>query len=220
MTDTPAPYTGHASAEPDGPAQPEGPPQPAFPTVYSPRLVTWHSRVLLIAVVVLAVVAAILNAVGGQGFPGAAPIEQLYCFGLIVDLVAVSIVVAALGVVEFVRRRNADRRGQPLNTRFSVFAIFAIALAFLALIAWAIGGGLEQFDFLLQGVRGRYMYHTGGLFAAGIPWALAAIFGAWGFRPRGNLVTNVLAGVAIGIWLLLAVLMTIAALVYGAGLSD
>ena len=64
------------------------------------------------------------------------------------------------------------------------------------------------------------MYHTGGLFAAGIPWALSLIFGAWGFRPKGNPVTNALAIAAIAIGGLLAVVATVAALVYGAGLSD
>jgi preprotein translocase subunit SecG len=64
------------------------------------------------------------------------------------------------------------------------------------------------------------MYHTGGLFAAGIPWALGVIFGAWGFRPGANRVTNVLAIVALVLGLFLAVVTTIASVVYGLGYSD
>ena len=88
------------------------------------------------------------------------------------------------------------------------------------MLAWILGGGPTQLIDLAQGLRARYMYHTGGLFVAGIPWALSLIFGAWGFRPKGHTVTNVLAIVAIVVGVLLAVVATVAALVYGAGLSD
>jgi hypothetical protein len=101
-----------------------------------------------------------------------------------------------------------------------VFGFIAIVMAGLTLLAWVVGDGPTQIIDLAQGLRARYMYHTGGLFAAGIPWALSLIFGAWGFRPKAHLVTNVLALVAVAIGLLLAVVAVVAALVYGAGLSD
>ncbi|CAN5537267.1 hypothetical protein BH09ACT4_BH09ACT4_25790 [soil metagenome] len=200
--------------------EPSTPPQPAFPTVYAPTPVTWHSRVVLLSVAGLAVVAAILTAVGSTGFPGAAPVEQLYCYGLIVDLVAVAVVVGVLAIIEFIRRADRPRYERPFNRRLSVFAILALFLSAIALFAWCAAGGAEQFGYLLGGLRTRYMTATGSLFAAGIPWALGAIFGVWGFRPRANRATNVLAIVAMIIWLALAVFSTIAALVYGAGLSD
>jgi hypothetical protein len=188
--------------------------------VYAPRPVTWHSRILLIAVAVIAVVAAVLTTLGGRGFPYNAPIEQLYCFGLTVDLVATAIALVALAVVEFIRRANPELRARPLNTRPSVFAIVAVSLSGLALLAWAVGGGLVELITLLSDVRTRYMNHTGGLFLAGIPWALGMVFGAWGFRPGGHRVTSILALVAVVVGVLLAVPTTAAALVYGAGLSD
>lgn len=202
------------------PPAPTGPPQPAFPVVYAPRTVTWHSRILLIAVAVLAIVAAVLTTVGGQGFPYNAPIEQLYCFGLTVDLVGTVIALGALTVVEFMRRADPARRALAVSTRPSVFAIIALALSVFALIAWTIGGGLFELIDLLSGMRTRYMNHTFGLFIAGIPWALGMVFGVWGFRPGGHRTTNVLALVAIAIGLLLAAASVAAALVYGAGLSD
>jgi hypothetical protein len=64
------------------------------------------------------------------------------------------------------------------------------------------------------------MYHTGGLFIAGIPWVLSLVFGALGFRPGGHRASNALALAAIAISGLLAVVALVAALVYGAGLSD
>lgn len=187
------------------------------PPIYS---VTWHSRVLLIGVAAAALLAGILTAVGAANFPGAAPVEQLYAFGLIVDLIAVTVVLGALLIVEFVRRGNPARATLPVNTRPSVFAIIAIVLSAIALLAFLTTGAGEQIGYLIQGIRGRYMYWTGGLFVAGIPWALGAIFGAWGFRPRANTATNVLAAIAIVSWVLLAALTTTAALIYGAGLSD
>jgi hypothetical protein len=220
MSDQPAPYTGHASQ----PAQPDaalsGPPQPAHPTLTAPRPAAWHSRALLLALTGVALVGLVLTWIGGQGFPYNAPVEQLYCFGLVVDLFATAIAAGILAIVEFTRRGNPDRASRPTDTRISVFAILAIALSALAAIAWAAGGGIEQLVLLLQGVRTRYMYATGSLFLAGIPWALGMVFGAWGFRPGGHRITNVLALVAVGLGVLLIIPTATAALVYGAGLSD
>lgn len=196
---------------------------PVAPVVPGPSpgyTVVWHSRAVLIGVAGAALLAAILTAVGSANFPGAAPIEQLYAFGLIVDLIAVIVAVGALIIVEFVRRASPYRSAAPVSTRPSVFAIVAIVMAAIAFVGFATAGGGEQLAYLVQGIRGRYMYWTGALFVAGIPWALAAIFGAWGFRPRGHLVTNILAAVSVVVWLLLAALTTTAALIYGAGLSD
>lgn len=190
---------------------------PGPPPVYA---VAWHSRALLIGVAGAALVMLILTIVGSANFPGNAPVEQIQAFGMIVDLIAVVVVVGALLVVEFVRRGNAARATLPVNVRPSVFAIIAIVLSAIALVAFLTTGAGEQIGYLVQGIRGRYMYWTGGLFVAGIPWALGGIFGAWGFRPRANTATNILAAVAIGIWLLLAALTTTAAVIYGLGLSD
>ncbi|MBX3194674.1 MAG: hypothetical protein KF727_06190 [Microbacteriaceae bacterium] len=200
---------------------PDGPPQPAFPTVVAPRPVTWHSRAVLIGMAGFALVAAILTLVGGAGFPYNAPVEQIYCIGLAVDLAAVVITLGVLTAQELTRRRSPERRAAPVNGAPSVLALVGIALSAATLVAWAALGGVEQLGFLLTGIRGRYMYHTGGIFIAGIPWALGMIFGAWGFRPGGgHRVTNVLALVSIGIGVFLAVVSVIAALVYGADLSD
>jgi hypothetical protein len=217
------PYTGSTSETPPAPTKPAAPEHAVAPVVPGPPLVrpaVWHSRALLIGVAAAALIAAILTGVGSTGFPYNAPVEQIYSLLMMVDLVAVVIAIGALLVVEFVRRANADRRAAPLNVRPSVFAIVAVVLSGIALLAFLSGGGAEQVVDLIRGIRGRYMYWTGALVFAGIPWALGGIFGAWGLRPRGNVATNVLAAVAVAVWLLLAALTTAASLIYGAGLSD
>ncbi|CAN5183063.1 hypothetical protein BH11ACT3_BH11ACT3_02710 [soil metagenome] len=198
-------------------ARPGGAPPPGYG--YLPRLVTRHSRALLVAVAGFALVAAVVMAVGGQGFPSAAPVEQLYCFGLIIDMVAVVITTGTLTAIEFARRGDASLASAALNHRPSVFAIIAVIASVAAFALWASSGG-EQLISLAQGLRTRYMYASGGLFVGGIPWGLGLVFGAWGFRPGASRVTNVLAIVAIGLGVVLAVIQMIAAVVYGLGLSD
>lgn len=226
MTDTPPPYTGSASPEstsapaPAPAAAPAGPPQPAHPVQYAPPTATWHSRALLIGVGVAALAGAILTTIGGQGFPYNAPVEQLYAFGLTVDLVAVVITMVVFTIIEFRRRGDAARLALAVNANPSPLAIIAVVMGGIALLAWLIGGGLAELIGLLAGARGRYMTATGALFLAGIPWALAMIFGTWGFRPGGHRVSNILAIVAVAVGVVLIVPTTVAALVYGAGLSD
>jgi len=208
MSEPPPPYTGRsATAEPPT-------------TQYAGYVTIWHSRALLIGVAALALLAAILTGIGAANFPSAAPVEDFYAFGVIVDMVAVAIAMAVMTVVEYLRRRDPIRLQLPVNRRPSVFAIVAVVMGLLTVVVWSVGGGPQQLIDMAQGLRARYMLSTGGLVFAGIPWVLSLVFGAWGFRPRANRLTNVfaIAGVAIGG--VLAIVAIIAALVYGAGLSD
>ena len=203
MSEPPPPYTGRsATAEPPT-------------TQYAGYVTIWHSRALLIGVGALALLAAI-----AANFPSSAPVEDFYAFGVIVDMVAVAIAMAVMTVVEYLRRRDPIRLQLPVNRRPSVFAIVAVVMGLLTVVVWSVGGGPQQLIDMAQGLRARYMLSTGGLVFAGIPWVLSLVFGAWGFRPRANWLTNVfaIAGVAIGG--VLAIVAIIAALVYGAGLSD
>ena len=180
----------------------------------------WHSIPVLIGVGAVALLAAIATGVGGASFPVNAPVEQIYAIGMIVDMVAVAIVMTIFTIVEFRRRADPLRQALAPDTRRSVLAIVALILAGVTVLAWVNGGGAGQLIDLAQGVRGRYMYHTGGIFIAGIPWVLSLVFGAWGFRSRGNRITNILALIAVGVGVVLAVIAAAAALIYGAGLSD
>ena len=216
MSETPPPYTGKpAPAAEAAPA-----PMPAMPVPFVPTLAIWHSRALLIGVGVLAALVGIATAVGGVNFPSAAPVESAFAFGILVDMIAVVVTIAIMTVVEYRRRADPVRQGLPVDTRRSVFAIVAVGLAVLTLVVWIVGDGPRQVIDLAQGLRARYMYHTAGLFFAGIPWVLSLVFGAWGFRPKANAMTNGLAIAAVAVSGLLAVVAAVAALVYGAGLSD
>ncbi len=166
------------------PAPAPVPAMPATAAVVS-YVTIWHSRALLIGVAAFAALAGIGTSIGAFGFPDNAPVESIYAFGIVVDMLAVVIALAILTITEYRRRTDPVRLGLPVNPRPSVFAILAVALAGLTLLAWVVGEGPTQLIDLAAGLRARYMYHTGGLFAAGIPWALSLIFGAWGFRPKG-----------------------------------
>lgn len=237
MSATPPPYTGKSKPAAKAPAAKapaakapaaKAPPAPvAAPAMTPPGpqapvyyVTIWHSRALLFGVAGLAALTVLATVVGASGFPGAAPVEQAYAIGVVVDMAAVVIALAIMIVVEYRRRADPNRLGLPVNPNPSVFAIIALVMAALTLLAWIGLGGPTQVIDLLQGLRARYMYHTGGLFFAGIPWALSLIFGAWGFRPGANRLTNIFAIVALVVGGLLAVEAGVAALVYGAGLSD
>ena len=193
---------------------------PAMPVPFVPTATTWHNRGLLIGVGVLAALTGIATAIGGVNFPVNAPVESAVAFGIVVDMIAVVVTIVIMTVVESRRRADPVRQALPVYTQRSVFAIFAIGLAALTLLAWILGGGPTQLIDLAQGLRARYQFHTAALFFAGIPWVLSLVFGAWGFRPKANAVTNALAIAAIVISGLLAVVAAVAALVYGADLSD
>ncbi len=180
----------------------------------------WHSRALLIGLASVAAITAALTIVGNTGFPGAAPVEDIQCFLIVVDLIATAVVAVIFTVVEYVRRAAAQRRARPISTRMSGFAIAGVSLTAFTLMVWIVTGSLGEFIELFGPTRTRYMTHSFGLAIAGIPWVLGMLFGAWGFRPGGHRITNVLALVSVGVGVVLAVISTAAALVYGAGLSD
>lgn len=221
MTQPPPPYTG-------GPATSKGTPgpdttvavAPVAPVPNGPPVQTRHSIPVLIGVGAVALLAAIATGVGGASFPFNAPVEQIYAIGVIVDLVAVAIAMTIFTIVEFRRRADPVRQSLAPDTHASVLAIVALILAGVTVLAWVIDGGAGQLIDLAQGLRGRYMFHTGGLFIAGIPWVLSLVFGAWGFRPQGNRNTDIFALIAIAVGAVLAVIAAAASLIYGSGLSD
>src|SRR4026209_1306468 len=140
MSETPPPYTGKSA-----PAAQATPAQlPAAPAPSVPPATTWHSRALLIGVGVLAALVGIATAIGGVNFPINAPVESAIAFGIVVDMIAVVVTVAIMTVVASRGRAAPVRQALPVHTQRSVFAIFAIGLAALTLVAWILGGGPTQ----------------------------------------------------------------------------
>lgn len=216
-TPTPAPMPTPQPFVPAG-AAPGGYPLQAPPS--GPVTVVWHSRALLIGVIAFAGISALAIAIAAQGFPSNAPVEQIYAFGLIVDLIAVAIAVGSLLAVEVGRRRVPARWAAPVDRRFSVFAAVGAACALIAILAWAVFGGGEQLVFLLTAQNTRYMYHTGSLFLVGAAWVLGFVFGAWGVRSKGHPVSNALGIGALAVAVFLTAIAITATVVYGLGLSD
>ena len=94
----------------------------------------------------------------------------------------------------------------------------AVGFGVAALIAWAVtAGGL--FETLLGG-RGRYMEDVAGAMLFGIPWALAAIFGAYGYRIPARPWHNAAAIAGIVLWAVVLIGVLASAVLYALDLTD
>ncbi len=191
---------------------------PAFPQPVQqvPQAVVDLSRTALLSpwghavAAGLALVGIVVNVVAGAGFPSNAPVEWIMNAGLTIDLVAVFIA-CLIGFIVSLRRRPA----RPAI----VFPWLSAAVALLSLVIWAFASqGL--WETLLLGGRGRYMNDTGGAFVAGIPWAIGAIFGAYGLRARTKPHLNALSWAAIGLWAIVLLGVLASAVLYAMDLTD
>ena len=213
MTDAPPPPPSEpikpilipAGTQPSTPGS-NLPPYGSVPTGAATR-----SPALLLGVAIAAVVALIVNSIGVAGFPTNAPVEVIYALGIGVDLIAVA-VVCGIGFM-------MSRRGYPLRSQTPT-AIVAVILTAAAFVAWVWFGGIGSIVELIPPDRGRYMFASGGLFYAGVPWALAAIFGAHAFRRGGTVSNNVLAIVALSVTGLMVAYAVASSVIYGMGLTD
>lgn|GEM_PF-943232 len=185
-------------------------PGPSNPGPIPPGAAT-RSPVLLLAVAIVAAVGIVVNSVGLAGFPSNAPVEMLYALGINVDLLAIAI---ACGI-----GAALSRRGYPLRSK-TPLTVVAVVLAGVAFLAWAALGGIASVIELVPPSRGRYMSATGGLFLLGAPFVLATVFGAHGYRRRGERRNNVLAIVALGVAGLLAAYALFSSVIYGLGITD
>lgn len=176
---------------------------PARPTA---RRLPWG----FVAAGTLAVVGAVMNFVGLSGFPNNAPVEMLMAFGIGLDILAV-VVVCIVGLIVALTR--------PLGRPSRIFPWLGLGFAMVALIAWAItAGGL--FDTLFAGGRGRYMNDTFGPFLLGIPWALGAIFSAFGMRHPSTTGRTVASIVGIALWAIVLAGVAASSILYGLDLTD
>ena len=214
---------GEPEFQPEAPAEqsvhplPGQPNQPVAPFHGPPRIYpTSRYPVVMGAVAGLLGVAAVLLGIAGTGFPSAAPLEDLYLFGLVLDLVSAAI---ALGIcaILFARRRVATQPGaRPLD----IFPVVDVISGGVAVVAWLSLGGAEMIALLATGSRLRYMSEVLGAFLAGVPWALSFVFGAIGIRRRQNGASRALAILALALGLVVLVGVSVATIVYGLGLSD
>lgn len=165
---------------------------------------------LLWSVAVTAVVLMLANVAGLFQFPANAPVEQIYAFGISVDLVAIA-VVSVIGAL-------LSRRGYPLRPR-SAIVIIALVFAGITVVFFAVAGGVWSIVQLAQG-SGRYMDATGGLFFFGALWVLAVIFASHGFRRGGEPRNNVFAIIVLAVVGALVGFAVFSSVIYGMGLTN
>jgi hypothetical protein len=165
---------------------------------------------LLWSVAVTAVVLMLANVAGLFQFPANAPVEQIYAFGISVDLVAIA-VVSVIGAL-------LSRRGYPLRPR-SAIVIIALIFAGITVVFFAVAGGVWSIVQLAQG-SGRYMDATGGLFFFGALWVLAVIFASHGFRRGGEPRNNVFAIIVLAVVGALVGFAVFSSVIYGMGLTN
>lgn len=183
-------------------AVPGASPDPLATAVQSP----WGHLVVL----VLAVVGIVVNVIGGAGFPANAPVEWIMNAGLTIDLVAVALA-CGIGLLVTKRRR--------LTRPSHVFPWVGLGLSAVALGAWAVVSQGLWATLFFEG-RGHYGTDTMGAFLFGIPWALGAIFSAYGVRANTKPYLNAAAIVGIVLWAVVLLGVLTSALLYAADLTD
>ena len=162
----------------------------------------------------LLVIAGVVNAFWGFRFPGNAPVEGIFAFGITVDLVAAAIVLGIFAVLA-----NA-RRSVPVKPQsISPMAIAAIIMSGLVAVIWILFSLLPVLSSVAAGERYQYMTAVGAIFILGIPWVLGMVFGALSLRSGGRL-TPILGTIAIGLGVVVATAAVAFAVIYGLGLSN
>lgn len=183
---------------------------PPDSTTAAPQGSATRSVVLLWSVAVTAVVLMLANVAGMFQFPTNAPVEQIYAFGIAVDLVAIA-VVSVIGAL-------LSRRGYPLRPR-SVVVIVSLIFAGIVTVFWAVAGGVWSIIQLAQG-SGRYMDAVGGLFFFGALWVLAVVFASHGFRRGGEPRNNLFAILVLAVVGALVGFAVFSSVIYGMGLTN
>jgi len=171
-----------------------------------------RSLALLGTTAALFAIGLILELWGGLNFPSNAPVEQIYCAAVVLDILA-GFVVATTGAILAATSRRALRPS-------SGATIAGVVLVGVALAGWIWLSGIGIVLRLPTGERGRYMYDAAGAVFFGIPWIVGTVLCAFGYRRDGSRANGVLAvlGTVVGLALLGATVAS--AVLYGLGLTD
>lgn len=192
-------------------------PAEAAPSVVAPNFGIDRTAVIFTTVMaVVLLVAAVVNFIAGQNFPSNAPVEQLYAFGITVDLLAGGIALGArLLFIARIPRATAPVVGP------GGLAIASAVLGVAVVVGWLLAGGGDFLGKLAgSGFGLRYYLDVTGAFFFGIPWILGIFFGVAGYRTGKGPVNAVLSFVGLGLGLLILLASLYSAVVYGLGLSN
>jgi hypothetical protein len=169
-----------------------------------------RSALVFIVLGAIAVVCLIANVVGGMNFPYNAPVEQITCFGIVVDMVAV-IILSIIGVI--VAR-------QPIAVRpSSALSFVGMLLTGLALAAVVLLAIIPSILDLAGGVRLHYSTETTATFVLAPVWITGLAFSGFSFRIGGDRRNTLFSLLGLGFGVLVLVLAAAAAVLYGLGLS-
>jgi hypothetical protein len=171
-----------------------------------------RSLALLGTTAALFAVGLILEIWGGANFPSNAPVEQIYCAAVVLDIAA-GFVVATTGAI-------IAATGRRVLKPSSVVSIAGVILVGIALAGWIWLSGIGIVLRLPTGERGRYMFDAAGAVYFGIPWIVGTMLSAYGFRRNGSRTNAILSllGTIVGLALLAATVAS--AVLYGLGLTD
>lgn len=186
---------------------------PVTPIVVgTPSQTPTRSTTLLAGTGVVAFALLVASAIGQAGYPAAAPVEQLYAFGIAIDLLAITIV-SVVGAM-FARRGYQLRASTPVT-------LVALVLAGVALVAFLAGGGIAAIVQLASpDLRGRYLFASQGLFFTGVVWVLATVFASHGYRRFGTRRNNTFAVTALVVVAVPVLFAVVSSVLYGLGLTD
>lgn len=194
-------------------------PADAPPAAAQPALTYGIDRTAIIlsaSIAVVLLISAVVTFSSLQNFPSNAPVEQLYAFGITVDLVAGALALGAR--LLFVARVPRATHAVPGP---GGLAITSAALGLLVLVGWLLLGGADFLAKLAGSGEGlRYYLDVTGEFFLGIPWILGIFFGVAGYRTGRGPVNAALAFGGLGLGLLLVLASLYSAVVYGLGLSN
>lgn len=169
---------------------------------------------LALGVGVALLVAAVVNIVATLGFPGNAPVEQVYSFGITIDLLVAGIILVIRAAL------HRSRTAAPPAPGTGVLPIVALVLAVVSVLGALLLGGLQNLGLAVEGDRLRYMYASGGTFYLGAAWCLSFIFGVIGLRRGAGRVNAGLSIAALALSGAILVFLLIASISYGLALTD
>lgn len=150
---------------------------------------------------------------GAFGNPGfGAPVESIMNLGMIVDLLAAA--VALLITAPFAL---SAPKLPVVDTRIGSLSLAGATLIAIAFVAFCFA--VPEWVEILTGVRSRFDGLVGPLFFVGIPWTVGLVLSTIALR-RPDHPSRVVAGVALGVGLLLAESAVGAAALYGNGITD
>jgi hypothetical protein len=158
----------------------------------------------------IALAALVAHIVGGLNFPPNAPVEQIICFGLVVDTVAVVII----AVIGFLVARQSLTEAPSSKLSVAGLVMGAIALGAVIAAAW-----VPSIAALLDGNLLHYSDETFPAFALAPVWVTGLAFSAFSYRRGGDARNNLFSLLGLGFGITILVAAAVASALYGLGLT-